>query len=76
MTETETTEPTITVEGYLGRDKQVTKEYFVKQWTSHVNEIKWLDFSMEWQLRCEKIKDEIAAKAESEFERLLKVQEK
>ena len=69
------TNATITVKGYLGHDKQVTREEFIDTWTYQVKDL-WAicDTSEEFEL-AKQIKQQVAELAAKDFDRTLAKQE-
>lgn len=64
--------PTITVAGYFGRDKEVTRDEFVAIWKEHAGNLMRLpsnDAGFTWAT---KVIDETVELAGSEFDRILK----
>jgi hypothetical protein len=69
--EEEMKEPTITVAGYFGKDKEVTRDEFVAIWKEHAGNLYRLpsdDAGFTWAA---KVIDETVELAGSEFDRIL-----
>ena len=62
--------PTITVAGYFGKDKEVTREEFFSHWSEHVLQLKRLSFERSWITEVEIIHSKVEAKCNEEFDRL------
>jgi len=61
-------EKTITVSGWSGKDKSLTKDEFAKQWTDHVAQIRRISYSLDWQKTSSVITEQVRKQAEIEFD--------
>ena len=66
-------EETVTVVGYFGKDKQVTREEFVKVWKEHISELRRLSWD---DPRISEIIETVQEIASVEFDRLRAAQSK
>jgi len=60
---------TITVDTHFG-EKEITQDQFINQWVEHVNQIRMINWSTEWQDKVLKIVNEVRSEAEDEFDRI------
>jgi hypothetical protein len=67
-------EKTITVQGWTGRDKQVTKEEFTKLWVGTTIQFKHIDYSQEWTDAVNDFALLVQLQCEKEFDRLYELQ--
>jgi hypothetical protein len=67
---------TITVAGYFGKDKEITKDEFVKEWTDHTAQLKRIDWSLDWNKEVDEMIQYVKDRAELEFDRVLEEQSK
>lgn len=63
-------QPTITVAGYFGKDKELTREEFFAHWSEHVLQLKRLDYNREWVFKVEAMHNQVKAKCHEEFDRI------
>ncbi len=61
---------TITVTGYFGKDKQVTREEYISTWKEHASQFHRLRPSAKWE-DLEMVEATVLKWAEDEFDRLL-----
>ena len=61
---------TITVAGYFGKDKEMTRDEFCDTWVSHVNQLKRIDYDPSWIVEVNAMTDKVRAKCNEEFDRL------
>ncbi len=67
---------TITVEGYLGKDKQITKQEFSDTWFAHVKQANAISYTTDWMDKVEEFTLAVQLQCDIEFERLFKEQNK
>jgi hypothetical protein len=65
-----TIEPTITVTGYFGKDKQITRADFIKTWRDHVQELTRLSCEFEFATKIRDWMRETEFEAAREFDRI------
>ena len=66
-------QPVIEVEGHFG-PKEITQQDFISTWTSHVRELKRLDYDMEWTMKIDEVIELVEQKANQEFRAMFKRQ--
>ena len=71
-------EPTITVEGWFGKDKEVTRDEYVKLWADNATLYRLIDYSqLEYmEAWAKSIKDDIAELAVDELQEIIEITEK
>ncbi len=64
-----TSQPTITVQGHFGKDKQITREQFIQEWVNHAKQL----HNLSWEAHEEivVIVKQVESIAVIEFTRLL-----
>lgn len=62
---------TITVENFVGNDVQITLEQFSKTWIDHVNQLRRISYSMDWQQEVSAMKMKVEKECKIEFDRLV-----
>lgn len=67
-------QPTITVFGYFGKDKEMTEEAFCATWTAHCRELKRIDYDMEWTMQIDELIEIVERKCKQEFRALFRRQ--
>ena len=63
---------TITVRGYFGKDKEMTRQEFVEVWKSHMTQL--FHLSHEHYEEFKAMRDRVEEIADAEFDRLKEVQ--
>ena len=59
---------TITVTGYLGKDKLMDREDFVSTWLNHVLELKRINYDRDWCHKVEAMHSEVEIKCNEQFD--------
>jgi hypothetical protein len=61
---------TITVNGYFGKDKQITKQEFAKVWIDHLTQMRTISWDQAWQQNVDAMIDKTRTQCHAEFDRL------
>lgn len=69
-------EQTITVNGWFGDDKQMTKEEFTKVWREHAGELLRINHGDAWTREVTAIAKKVIEQCEKEFDRMYIIQNK
>jgi len=69
-----TDERTITVAGFLGNDRQVTKKQFNNIWSDQVREYRHLSWDNDFNDKISEFMNLVSEQANTEFERMFLVQ--
>ena len=72
----QTPEPTITVIGWFGKDKEMTRSQFCEVWTDQVKETRRLSIIPEWQTKVDTMVDWVEREASAEFDRMYETQQR
>lgn len=70
-----TDQRTITVDGSFG-EIQITKEKYCEMWKSHTNQLRRINYSLDWQKEVSVMTERVVEVVEADFERLYKEQNK
>jgi len=65
---------TITVAGYFGKDKEMTRDEFQATWSEHVLQLKRIDYDPSWCHEVEAMHTKVMEKCNEEFDRLFHAQ--
>lgn len=64
-------EPTITVSGHFGEDREVTKAKYTKIWVDHVLELRKVSYTQPWQVAVDDLVKITRIQCHEEFDRRL-----